>query len=630
MLITSIAGDSASSSSRVWAEPVSSATRRYLPFLGLILGVICPRLPTINFDVLNVDEAVYLLVGRAWRMGALPYVDIVDRKPLGLFFINAVADALFWDPIVGARIIGVAATLLAAWLIMMFAQRFMRLGPMTAMACGLLYSTYGLLFGGDAVEAPIYSAPFLVGAAILIMSDMATLRAGGKPSRMRLLTAGLLLSATFQIKYVTASESIAFGLTYLITGWNCARTRPGLWREVLIAAGVMTLAGVLPMALLYGAYVIMGHGQEFFFYVFSSNLDRGPTDATAAVFLRRISLFSLAFAPLLVLSGQFLVRYWRGQARAREIPGWVVVFLMSWLAAAMFAGIAQMQFYDHHFYEVVLPLALIAGAGLRPANAGKQAREASVKAAAIVLGLALSGYMALRITDMSQNGSPYQPSRIAADIASTRAQSMYVFNYHSLLYALADISLPTKYPLASHMLRDLEAQSFHFDAVGEIIRILDQNPQMIVVERPIDPTVSTDRRQIIEAKLNDQYCLWRSYKAGVAKDVELYVMRDAGLNVVESACQDPGTPNEVIQASDHEFRAEARAYVRLRNAAPTPTFTTARRAPTKTLPGRSPAPPVEVKGRLAFVVDRRETAKAPPRQNPMEAARTSAVSARAR
>ena len=57
MFIPSIAGDSASSSSGIWAEPASSATRRYLPFLGLIVGVIGPRLPTINFDVLNVDEA---------------------------------------------------------------------------------------------------------------------------------------------------------------------------------------------------------------------------------------------------------------------------------------------------------------------------------------------------------------------------------------------------------------------------------------------------------------------------------------------------------------------------------------------------------------------------------------------
>jgi hypothetical protein len=605
---------------------VASAARRYLPFLGLVVGVVAPRLPTINFDVLNVDEAVYLLVGRAWRMGALPYVDIVDRKPLGLFFINAVADAMFWDPIVGARIIGVVATLLAAWLIMTFAQRFMRLGPMTSMACGLLYSTYGLLFGGDAVEAPIYSAPFLVGAAILILSDMAKMREGGRPSPMRLVSAGLLLSATFQIKYVTAAESLAFGLIYLITGWTCARRKPGLWREVVFSAGMMTLAAVLPMALLYGVYAAMGHGREFFFYIFSSNFDRGPTDATPAVFLRRISLFSLAFAPLLFLSGQFLLRYWRGHAGTREVPSWVVVFLLSWFGAAMFAGIFQMQFYDHHFYEAVLPLALIAGAALRPANPGKHAREASIKTAVIVLGLATSGYMMLRLADISQNGSPYQPSRIAADIASTRARSMYVFNYHSLLYALADIELPTKYPLASHMLRDLEAQSFHFDALAEINRILDQDPQMIVVQRPIDPTVSADRRELIEAKLGSQYCLWRSYKAGAASDVELYVMRNAGLNIVEAACEDPTTPNDVIEASDHEFRAEARAFVRQRNAA-AETLVTARRAPTKPQLRRTPAAPVEVKLPLAFVDDRREIPKVPVRQSPVTAARAPVATA---
>ena len=540
--------------------------------MGLIIGVVCPRLPTINFDVLNVDEAVYLLIGRAWRMGALPYVDIVDRKPLGLFFINAVADGFFWDPIIGARIIGLIATLIAAWLIMEFAQRFMRQGPMVGMACGLLYSTYALLFAGDAVEAPIFSAPFLLGAAILVMGEITALRSGDAPTVKRLMGAGLLLGITFQIKYVTAMEAFAFGAMYLLAGWNASRahsghSHPSLLRQVVLAASAMTLAALAPMALAYGAYAALGHGPEFIFYVFSSNLDRGVTDASAAVFLRRISLFSLAFLPLLILSGRFLLRRARACVHEREVPRSVVGFLTAWFAAAMIAGIAQLQFYDHNFYEAVLPLALTAGAGLRPANAGNRAHNAALKTAAVVLGLALAGYAGKYVMDIADNGSPYQPSRIASDIASARARSMYVFNYHSLLYAVADIQLPTKYPLASHMLRDLEARSFHFDAVAEITRILDEDPDMIVVERPVSPTVSAERRQLIETRLRGQYCLWRSYSAGVRRHVELYVMRDAPLDIVGRACKNPTLPTTFVDASRHNYRGAARAFVRKRNAA---------------------------------------------------------------
>ena len=61
--------------------------------------------------VIHVDEQYYLLVGDRMLHGALPYVDIWDRKPLGLFLIFAAIRLLAGDGIMQYQIV---ATLFAA------------------------------------------------------------------------------------------------------------------------------------------------------------------------------------------------------------------------------------------------------------------------------------------------------------------------------------------------------------------------------------------------------------------------------------------------------------------------------------------------------------------------------------
>ena len=53
-----------------------------LILLGLLL-----RCSTFGDTNLHVDETFYFLVGQEMHHGAIPYVDIWDRKPVGLFLI---------------------------------------------------------------------------------------------------------------------------------------------------------------------------------------------------------------------------------------------------------------------------------------------------------------------------------------------------------------------------------------------------------------------------------------------------------------------------------------------------------------------------------------------------------------
>ena len=52
--------------------------------LGLLL-----RGATLGYPIIHIDEQFYLLVGDRMLHGAVPFVDIWDRKPIGLFLIYA-------------------------------------------------------------------------------------------------------------------------------------------------------------------------------------------------------------------------------------------------------------------------------------------------------------------------------------------------------------------------------------------------------------------------------------------------------------------------------------------------------------------------------------------------------------
>ena len=60
----------------------------------LLLVAIVARAATFGNPIVHVDEEYYFVTARSMLDGALPYVDIWDRKPIGLFLLYVPAAAL--------------------------------------------------------------------------------------------------------------------------------------------------------------------------------------------------------------------------------------------------------------------------------------------------------------------------------------------------------------------------------------------------------------------------------------------------------------------------------------------------------------------------------------------------------
>ncbi|MGI8366235.1 hypothetical protein ACRYSN_13930, partial [Sphingomonas paucimobilis] len=103
-----------------------SVARSPLPLaLFLLLVAVLLRAHDFGNPVIHVDEQYYLLVGDRMLHGAWPYIDLWDRKPVGLFALFAAMRLLPGDGILAYQL---TATLFAAATAFLIARGAARLG----------------------------------------------------------------------------------------------------------------------------------------------------------------------------------------------------------------------------------------------------------------------------------------------------------------------------------------------------------------------------------------------------------------------------------------------------------------------------------------------------------------------
>lgn len=89
----------------------------WVAFALLLLWAIALRAHDFGNPIIHVDEQYYLLVGDRMLHGALPYVDLWDRKPVGLFLFFAAIRLLPGDGILAYQLVATLFAAATAWLV---------------------------------------------------------------------------------------------------------------------------------------------------------------------------------------------------------------------------------------------------------------------------------------------------------------------------------------------------------------------------------------------------------------------------------------------------------------------------------------------------------------------------------
>lgn len=475
------------------AGPAFRIKPRFAPCVAaivLILVAFASRAQTFGNPVLGYDEQFYLLVGDRMIHGAIPFVDIFDRKPIGLFLIYA-----------GARLLGGEGTLqyqlvatLFAWstsmLVWRFARRFStEFGAIAAAAAYLIWLDF---MEGEGGQAPVFFNLPMIGAAMLVDRLIGrraiTVGSGALPM--------LLVGLAIQIKYTALFEGIFFGFALLLKAW---RDRADALR-ILALAVCWSGTALAPTIAAYLAYVAKGDGEAFLFANFVSMWGKLPDPAMTSI-VGLLTIIAI-LAPLLALAAVAPPPSDPRQAASR----W---FVVQWLIAAIVGMVAMRSFSTPQYAMPVLVPAVLAAAP----QLGKPGLGRRVSLVFLAFAFAISQLVLAKLQSLKGRAAE---AALIAHAAAPRVGCLFVYDGYPALYRLTHSCVLSRFVFPGHlnMTNEGSAMALGVDPRREVQRIMALRPETVTMDDPPFERVNEKTYAIMQQELALHYRLAFAMRTG--------------------------------------------------------------------------------------------------------------------
>ena len=316
--------------------------RRPFGYLVAFIGLsVLTRLVVSHADVINVDEASYIVGARELLEGRLPYTAFGDNKPPLIYAYYALAQLIAGHGIEGVRLFTTLVTTpLTAFAVSAFYGHDRR-----GLAGALLFLLYSASYTASDMLAvncePVMMLP-LAWSLVFVRDDDRAVR----PERV--FASALLVSVAALVKYQAGlwAVPIVFAL------WQAARERRAGLR---LLAGAAALGLLLPVLATFTVFALAGGLDGFLYWNVTHNFEYLQNPITTAEALSR----GLArVLPFLAVTSVL----WYGWFRSALSAGsayWarLVAGLIGASAAAACLGL---RFFPHYFIQLYVPLAIAA------------------------------------------------------------------------------------------------------------------------------------------------------------------------------------------------------------------------------------------------------------------------------
>ncbi|MDB5713177.1 MAG: hypothetical protein JWO15_574 [Sphingomonadales bacterium] len=433
---------------------------RLFAFLALV--AVIARWQTFGNPVGGFDEQFYLVMGDRMLRGAIPYVDIFDRKPVGLFLIFWFIRLLGGEGTVQTQIVALLFVVTTAFLIHRLARR---IAPSSgALAAALAYIVWLDFLEGEGSQAPVFFNPLMIGAALLVARVWRT-------RGDRLIPVGcaamLLAGIAIQIKYTALFEGIFFGLALMWTAWRSGRAPVALVGLGALWVGI----ALLPTALALATYVAIGHGQEFFFANFVSMF--GKTGDSAATSREGIATMAAILSPLLGLAAFPPPAASPEEHSERQ-------FVQLWVFAAI-AGLLIFGSFPTPQYAmpVLVPVAVAAAPRMGLGSGLKTFRW-------IMLIIAMMAAQIVIWALIHNKGGRAEAAIITKAAMPHHGGCIFVYDGYPALYRLTHSCLLSRYVFPGHLNMENETsiRALGVDAPTEVERIMTAGPETVIDDWP--------------------------------------------------------------------------------------------------------------------------------------------------
>ncbi|MXO58611.1 hypothetical protein GRI89_03525 [Altererythrobacter salegens] len=447
------------------------------PFALIALVAFASRMVWFGDPVADTDEQLYSLIGAHILQGQLPFVDLWDRKPFGLFALFALAHAIGGPGPAAYQVLAAAFVALGGWLVYALARPLSN--KVTATGAGLLYPLLVYAYAAFSAQSEVFFIPQMLGMLVLLRDRPGDTR----HAALAMLLGGLAL----QVKYTVAPQCLFLGCVAL---WP--HRRDALPRLLARAAGY-ALLGLLPTLAVAALYAALGHFDEFFYANFVSIFERLPLDTG-----RFDPRFLRACAPLALLAAGGVYAAWRLNPPARHdhyklIAGWSMSVLV---------GIFMTSSVYIHYFAAFAPAAILLALPLLDVRS---------RARWIPLALVLAAGTALlniplhsRDTREEREGVEQLAAMVAPHVGRSR-DCLLMFDGPTALYRMTGSCLPGRFVYPDHLNNALEEPALGTSQASEVARILAARPGAIVTADSSVTAQSKASTALVEQAIAQDY-----------------------------------------------------------------------------------------------------------------------------
>ena len=490
---------------------------RFLPrsVPGLVAAAFVLRSASLIFDIVNLDEVHFSLIGRSILDGGLPYVDAIDIKP-PLTYLAYTAGGIFGGiSLLPVHLLGVA-WLVATCLVLREAARRWSSDEDIGWAAAWIALLANLC------EVPSVNSELLMNlpAALALLCAVRAEEDGPRFD----FACGVCVAVASLFKHQAAALGLGIAVGLL---WRSK----GAFRR----SGLLALGFLVPWAATFGFYAAAGHLAEFYDWVFVRNFlyaEKGATGSGLSRFaFATVVCVGIALVPwILAVQETF-----RASERAKEPlrTAALVSLWLTWVAVA-----AGGRFYEHYYLQFVPPLALVAAPRLSRLLSGPP--RAMRTAAGAAFYLTAGFYFAFTLVKGFTGGFPGQDAKVVGVsrwlAANSRPdQRVFVWGDATSVYYLSNRRPGTRYLNCavevgnfdpSHLPRGFDVAS-HISApdVQNTIADLERNRVGLVVDTSSGKIHDWDRLPLSQVPALASYIAQKYRLVATPSGVPVYARR---------------------------------------------------------------------------------------------------------
>ena len=486
-----------------WAGWLDS---RAVVLIVLALVALALRGPLFGNPIIHADEQFYLLVGDRMLNGALPYVDMWDRKPIGLFLLYAGIRTLGGDGVIEYQLAATVFAVLTAFLVWDIAR------PLTSARNALLgavaYLLYLQVFDGAGGQSPVFYNLVVVAAVRLFVALARDEASSERAASLIIVGAAvnLLFGIAIQMKYTPVFEGVYFGLLLWVRAVRTFRSQSRVLGAVALWVGCACAPTVAAMLV----YQRLGHLDAFVQANFLSVFSRHQSILPA---LWRLAVTGLTLTPLgaCALRGAFRVEGDGADVGLRLV-------LLGWAAAAVGGYLLFGSYYGHYALPLLPPLCVLGALGFGGRH--RLFNERVTLALGLLAAVVMTGYR------FYSNGSPRQADRLTALVAANLHGCLWVYEGPSSLYRRTNACFVSRYVFPSHLNNNKEADAIGVDTVAETARILRGSPSVIVMSAKSRSLTNFATRAMVLQTVRQRYRLTGEVTVG-ERHFDVYALRAA-------------------------------------------------------------------------------------------------------